>query len=190
MTTSPTLRDRRRQETTALITAAALDLAVELGWDAVTADAIAARAGVSRRTFFNYFATKDEALLHGAMSWDEELLETFRTSSGPLLAALEQLVLAQTAGHDHDRDRAVQVFRLVEASPELLPRLLAEIARHEDVLAAAIAQREGVDPLTAAVHAGVVGTVLRIGGQRWLAGDAPDPVTSLRAAWAALRHLA
>ena len=190
MTTArPSLRERRRTETTALIAQAALDLALESGWDAVTVDEIAARAGLSRRTFFNYFATKDEALLHNASPWDDDLLAEFRTSPGPLFDALRGLFLAQARSERHDRDRSLQVMRLVEATPELLPALLTRIQASEAALAEAIVDRDGVDEFTAATHAAVAGSLARVAGMGWLSGRQPDPHSSVQAAWTALRDL-
>ena len=57
------LRERKKQLTRRDLHRAALELAQENGVDAATVDAIAARAGVSARTFFNYFPTTDDALL-------------------------------------------------------------------------------------------------------------------------------
>jgi AcrR family transcriptional regulator len=64
VTDSPTsLRDRRRSDTWTAIHEAAASLALERGLEAATVDAVAQAAGVSPRTFFNYFATKDDAVL-------------------------------------------------------------------------------------------------------------------------------
>jgi AcrR family transcriptional regulator len=183
------LRERRRAETTTLVAEAALDLALASGWDAVTVEDIATRAGISRRTFFNYFATKDEALLHNALPLDADALAAFTASTGPLADALEDLFVRMVRADSHDRERAQQVMRLVEASPQLLPGLLARIAANETVLAEAIAARDGLDEFTATVVAGVAGAVGRVGGLTWLAGGQPDPVTSTHAAWSALRAL-
>lgn len=57
------LRERKRQETLARITAAGLALFKANGFDATTLDAIAEAAGISRRTFFHYFKSKDDILL-------------------------------------------------------------------------------------------------------------------------------
>lgn len=184
-----TLRDRRRAETTAEIAAAALDLAVERGWDQVTVDDVAARAGISRRTFFNYFSTKDEALFHDAMAWRPGALEAFTASPAPLLDALEELFAAQAARDTPDRDRALRVMRLVDGSPELLPGLLARIAASEQALAAAVAARSEVDEFTARTVAAVAGALARVSGTSWIDGRQPDPLSSTRAAWAALRTL-
>jgi AcrR family transcriptional regulator len=186
---APSLRDRRRTETTRLISESALDLALEAGWESVTVEDVAARAGISRRTFFNYFATKDEALLHNAMPLDPGMLDDFKNSTTPLLQAVEEFFVAMTSTDSHDRERAIQVMRLVESSPDLLPGLLARIAASEEVLADAIVERDGVDRFTAVTVAGLAGAIARVAGMSWLSGLQPDPVTSARAAWAVLREL-
>lgn len=61
--TKPSVRDRHRQEVSALLHAAARQLAEEHGLDRVRIEEVAQRAGVSRRTFFNYYATKEDAVL-------------------------------------------------------------------------------------------------------------------------------
>ncbi|WP_433792569.1 TetR/AcrR family transcriptional regulator [Actinoplanes sp. CA-252034] len=58
------LRERKKEATRQALYEAALRLALELGPDRITVDAIADRAGVSRRTFSNYFANKEEALFY------------------------------------------------------------------------------------------------------------------------------
>lgn len=188
-TVQPSLRERRRTETTTSIAEAALDLAIANGWDAVTVDEIAARAGISRRTFFNYFATKDEALFSNAVPWSEQNLATFTSSDGPVVDALELLFVARTSAEKHDRERSLQVMRLVESSPELLPGLLGRVAEGEKALAEAVVARDGVDEFTAQAIAAIAGAMARVSGMGWLAGLQPDPVTSTRAAWAALRSL-
>src|SRR5215813_6924132 len=60
--TKPGLRERKKQETRDALSFAALRLAVERGWENVLVEDIAAAAGVSARTFNNYFSSKAEAI--------------------------------------------------------------------------------------------------------------------------------
>ena len=57
------LRERKRAQTRRRLEEAAIDLALRDGLDQVTIEAITERADVSRRTFFNYFDSKDDAIL-------------------------------------------------------------------------------------------------------------------------------
>ena len=63
MAVKSTLRDRRRVQTSREIQRAALSLALRHGYDAVTTEMIAAEAGISQRTFFNYYLNKDAAIV-------------------------------------------------------------------------------------------------------------------------------
>jgi AcrR family transcriptional regulator len=75
------LRERKRQETFQRIAETALRLFVENGYEATTLEAIAAASGISRRTFFYYFESKEEILQHYQGSG-------FRDALGPTLMAM------------------------------------------------------------------------------------------------------
>jgi len=60
------LREQKKARTRAELIAAAYDLVGRSGMEAATAEAIADRAGVSRRTFFNYFSSVESVLVEGA----------------------------------------------------------------------------------------------------------------------------
>src|SRR5690242_10659159 len=76
--TAPGLRERKKIATRQALHEAALRLAAEHGVDGVTVEAIADDAGVSRRTFSNYFASKEQALLHGDQERMLRLVEAMR----------------------------------------------------------------------------------------------------------------
>src|SRR4051812_14562585 len=62
------LRERKRRETRRRIAEAAQQLFLAKGYDGTTLDAVAVEAGISRRTFFSYFKSKDEILVF----WQED----------------------------------------------------------------------------------------------------------------------
>lgn len=72
----------KRALTAHRITTTAQQLVLEHGLDGFTMEQLAERVGVSRRTLFNYFPGKDDAVLGGPPSVDEDLLGTFR-AGGP-----------------------------------------------------------------------------------------------------------
>src|SRR5699024_9386238 len=67
------LRERKKLETRRLIRRVALDLSRERGLEHLTVEAIAERAGISPRTFFNYFTHKEDALVTDASSVTESI---------------------------------------------------------------------------------------------------------------------
>ncbi|WP_288467829.1 TetR/AcrR family transcriptional regulator, partial [uncultured Curtobacterium sp.] len=88
---APGLRERKRRATRFAIQQAALRIAIESGLAAVTVDEVSRRADVSPRTFFNYFPSKEQALLGDDPTLpDDDALATFRAGgpSGDLLGDL------------------------------------------------------------------------------------------------------
>jgi AcrR family transcriptional regulator len=143
----PGLRERQRQETHLLIRRTAFDLTLERGAAAVSVKNICDAAGVSARTFFNHFRTKDEALIPDLPDFSPDARQAFEQSSEPdLVAALEQLLrgyvvcLKEESGHPVG-SKAMKP--LLEANPELLPRLLAVFEANERQLAELVARRTG-----------------------------------------------
>jgi AcrR family transcriptional regulator len=137
------LRERRRQETERSIQNAALQLAARQGVDAVTVEAICAAAGVSVRTFFNYFPFKEAAFAVSPPPFDDNQIRAFVEGEGPLIEGLAALFAVQIAHLGEDR----QVLRILRESAQNHPRVSAmQIARmhaFEAELAALIARRMG-----------------------------------------------
>lgn len=123
-------RNRRRDavEKAALIERAATDLVLEHGYDHVTVDMICELAGVSQRTFFNHFKTKDAALLGAEQpTIDERAARSFVVSTGPLLAEAAQLVRVDPGGLAADPQFLSRRIRAIGSSPALMARQLDRI---------------------------------------------------------------
>lgn len=118
------LRERNRVDTWTAIHNAAAELALELGWTGTTVDKIAAQAGVSKRTFFNYFASKEDAII-GAMdpSLPDEALVVFHESSEDLIHRTVTLTVAvMRASYPYDQHR-LRRQELIRKLPELGSRM-------------------------------------------------------------------
>jgi AcrR family transcriptional regulator len=112
------VRERKKRETWRLVHAAALRLMTERGFDAVSVDDIVAAAGISRRTFFNYFAGKESVVFDpdpdDPALWAALLAE--RPAGEPLWTSLREVLLGYTGAA---ADRMLLQRRVRLASPEL-----------------------------------------------------------------------
>ncbi|MBQ1080029.1 MULTISPECIES: TetR/AcrR family transcriptional regulator [unclassified Nocardiopsis] len=144
------LRERKKLATRRALREAAVRLTLERGLENVTVEAISAEADVSPRTFFNYFATKEDALLDDVpVSLDEEAHAAFVAGgpTGVFTDDLGSLLMASlVVSGDLGKQRAEIALRrqLIDREPHLLPGLLGRFHDVERSVAAAIAERAGV----------------------------------------------
>lgn len=91
------VRDRHKRETISLIHNVAVELALEHGLSNAKVEDIAAATGISKRTFFNYFPTKEDAVL-GLQSpiLPDGAVEQFNSSESDVLTRTTFLILAVT----------------------------------------------------------------------------------------------
>lgn len=148
--TEPTggLRALKKQMTRASISTAALDLALEKGFDQLTIDEIARRAIVSPRTFSNYFSCKEEAVVAAGNQYWVDVLERLADrplDEHPLESMRTLLVEATTATDEADLQRAIRIMRLGRQVPSLQPFQSALYTQLERSLRAAVAARTGSD---------------------------------------------
>ncbi len=166
------LRERKKQETRDELTRAAIELFETNGFDAVTVDEIADAAGVSPRTFFRYFGSK-EAVLFGDQ---EELLGILRDAIAsqppgmPPLRVLEEAVVVLAAHTSRDRERQLRLARLAEtgAAPALYQRTVLQ-PLWEQTIAIALAKRLDLSPddIRPRLLAGVGMAVMNAVGKTW-----------------------
>lgn len=115
-----TLRERNRKEAWLAIHTAAAEMALEHGLAGTTVEMIAGAAGVSRRTFFNYFSTKENAVLGvGDPTLPEDAAERLATTGRSLLEETVQLIseIVRSAAPAPESTR--QLLPLLQDSPEL-----------------------------------------------------------------------
>lgn len=133
MQTSVSLRERKRTDTFRSIHDAAAELVLERGMGSVTVDQIAQRAGVSQRTFFNYFPSKEDAVIGvRPPTLDDAHLEAFRdTSRGDLFTRSVELFADAMRASFVPADDPHRRRRLVAAHPELSHRVKHTVAETE-----------------------------------------------------------
>jgi AcrR family transcriptional regulator len=192
MEESTGLRERKKAATRLALHEAALRLATEQGLDRVTVEAIADAANVSRRTFSNYFSSKEEAIFHGDAVRLRRLLELVRQqpAGAPPWSVLSQAAeqLAAEAYGNAPPSWLVR-RRQLRGHPGLVAHQVAAYTVIERELADELAHRlADPDPeLRARVLTATFLATLRVAVQHWT--DHPDGSLrdTLRAAlaWAA-----
>jgi AcrR family transcriptional regulator len=178
------LRERKKAETRDALASAALRLADELGPDRVTVDEIAAAAGVSPRTFFNYFASKEDAIVGSTESSTSRVVQEL--ASRPVgEAPIDALRAAVHASADHleaDPDDWIIRHRLVTRYPSLGVRYAARLAAVEHELVVEIARRTRLDADVDTYPAALVSAVMaasRVALTVWQARDRRAPLPEL-----------
>lgn len=179
------MRERMKLETNRELARAAQDLVDERGLGSVTVDDIASAVGVSVRTFFNYFACKEAAVVGIPSEVIEGLATELRArpaEEGPL-EALRAVVLMQTE-QEAVRRRWQLRSELVQREPSLLPHYLAALVQLEQALVTPLAERMGVDPSADPSPVMLVASVLgalRAGTAWWERSDHALPVEQVQA---------
>ena len=181
------LRERHRKRTAADLEAAALDLFNERGFDAVTIDDIATAADVSRRTFFRYFASKEDVILSDHPRRLDELQAALdrRPADEPTLAALRHAIMSLADTYEEHREHMLRRFTLVSATPALEARSLCLQRNWETAVTEMLAARMGVDPardLRPGVVAATTMAAMRVATGNWLAGGGRGDLSAIVAA--------
>jgi AcrR family transcriptional regulator len=177
------LRERKKLDTRHAIATAALRLAIERGPDAVTIDEISRLADVSTRTFFNYFASKEDAILnvYDDLLRDLHDLVLARPADESPLDALKNAMLETSGDLRLKSEESALRRQVIHDYPALYPGYVAAFARFESQLAEAIAVRTGLDPtceLYPEVLVAAAVAVMRVAVSRLQADETTvDPTT-------------
>ncbi|MEU4806847.1 TetR family transcriptional regulator [Actinosynnema sp. NPDC023587] len=179
------LRERKKLETRQALSWAALRLAVERGLENVLVEDIAASAGVSPRTFNNYFSSKAEAITSRHLDRGRELTEQVRRRPGTesVWESILEAALAQYSPNDRVPDPEWTAgVRLMTSEPTLIGEFLRASSVIERELAQAIAERTRTDvavDLYPRLVAASVGAAIEVATDRWLTADPPIPLGPL-----------
>lgn len=135
------LRERKRRETSQRIIDVGMCLFIERGFDATTLDDIAFAAGISRRTFFYYFKSKDDILLSMQSGMGDILVATLRDAQKtqrPLDVIRDAIVKVCAT---IPADDMIAIDRLMRASEAVQARKQASYIQHEKILFAALCEK-------------------------------------------------
>ena len=193
----PTLRDRRKEETRRLLEENARRLFARHGFRGTSIDQIASAAGVSRTTFFRYFQSKEAVVFarqeEGAEDFARMLSE--RPPGESPLRVFEEAVVAlakQTENDPERKQRALDVWALYAANPELRARRAETTQARVGQMARALARRDGVEKPEAVhlVASAVAMELLQQVNEEWQRANGELPAEKLiRERFKVLREL-
>ncbi|MFF8903925.1 TetR family transcriptional regulator [Streptomyces olivaceoviridis] len=148
-----TLRERKKRRTRESLLRAALELFTTQGYEHTTVDEIAEAVDVSQRTFFRYFAGKEEVAFAVQNITEAAFVAAVRARP-PHEAPMKALRQAFLEGWDAIRETVesivpvelyLRMYRTIESTPALLAAHLRRSAATEETIARLLAEREGVD---------------------------------------------
>ncbi|MBT2248521.1 TetR family transcriptional regulator [Arthrobacter sp. BHU FT2] len=164
--TSDGLRERKRTATRAAITSAARALTSEKGLNGYTVEEVCEAAGISRRTFFNYFPTKEDAIIgHAEDDVPADVIDEFVAGgadspagdiSPTLFRDLVRLSLRLAEDMTASEEETRQLIAVVKKEPQLILRIIGVTEQREAQFARDVARREGVTPDHPVVQMAVV----------------------------------
>lgn len=168
---------KRRRETAIRIQAAAIRLAQRDGMAHLTTEAISREAGVSPRTFFNYYPYKEAAIAGPPRDYPRDASETFMQGDGLLIDDLARLLRAHLSRFTDQRDMIGALIRLAETDGKLAAlqqsALLERHSQMEQMLRHRLSDR---DPRLAPILASAIISATRQALLDWIAGATDDLV--------------
>lgn len=172
MTEQPGLRERKKRERRRRIEDAAVALFEERGFDGTTIEDIAAAAQISPRTFFSYFATKEDVVLADYAARLDRILEELRSRpvEEPPWEAMRASFVTVASDYAARRDELVRRFTITAANPSVYARSLQLQSGWEDALVDVLTERAGgsLDDLGCRLLAASALAAMRSSLQHWM----------------------
>ena len=143
-----TLQERKQHLVRAELASAAWDLFGKKGYESTTVAEIAEAAGVSRRTFFRYYASKEDVVTETSDELAEAMLAAMaeRPRDEPPLVSIQRALVPVLEPRLVLTERARTIIRLLRESRTLRRAMMERHALMEERLAAQLADRLGADP--------------------------------------------
>ena len=189
---APGLRERKRRQTRERLTRVAMALFLERGFEATTLDDIASAADISRRSFFHYFASKEDVVF----AWQEDSTAALvaavaaRPANESMLTVAENAISAMV--RQLEPGEAMAMAQLKRDNPALQARDHVKYEQLERALAEALGKRAGhkTERLQARLVAMIATGAMRIGGELWAAEGAREkPEALVKRTFAAIRAI-
>ncbi|MEU5849596.1 TetR family transcriptional regulator [Saccharopolyspora shandongensis] len=167
------LRARARRAVRTELAELALEMFVEHGFDETTVDEIARAAGLTKRSFFRYFPSKEDAVFGGIDALGEQVVEDLRAQPAdqPPWACLHH-VLRRWAERIHSSQRDLTSLRLIETTQSLRARLHQKREQWRQDVADVLRERSGLDAFTADLLTNAATAAFDTASREWLRGDA------------------
>lgn len=189
---SGSLRERKHEFVLREIERAAWELFAAVGFDRATVEEISRNAGVSRRTFFRYFRTKEELLSFSVEHFGQRVAQRF--SEAPRtrqpLAALEDAILSVMREEIEDTRHPKEMLRLMFEEPNLRGRFLCALSRWVPALGKELAKRKAYrgDAARCDLVAALYCTAFDQAHLRWYRGGNSDLPAQMKRAFRHLRE--
>jgi len=168
-------QNTRRFRTAKTIQASAIELAVRDGLANVTTEAIARHAGISTRTFFNYYPYKEAALMGPPPDYPPEASDKFVNAKGRLIDDLGALISAHLARYLNEREMIGQMLSLSDSDPKLdALRNSAMLARRAQMRALLHRRLPGSDERVIEILAAAIIAATNAATKDWVAGNRDD----------------
>lgn len=167
--------ETRRFKTAKKIQAAAIELAVRDGLPNVTTEAIARHAGISTRTFFNYYPYKEAALMGPPPDYPPEASEIFIAGKGRLIEDLGLLIEAHLARYLNERELIGAMLALSDKDPKLEAlRNSAMLARRAQMRTLLHRRMPGSDERVTEILAAAIIAATNAATKDWVSGARED----------------
>jgi AcrR family transcriptional regulator len=186
-TPPPSFRERTRRLALTELTTVAQDLFLAHGYENTTVDQIAAAAGMSKRTFFRYFASKDDLVIGKYDLFGDRMADALdaRPADEPVWESLRRVfdITLDYVEDEHVRARNDAMERIVRSSSQLNARYLQKMQRVQELLISRVAARlradsaNSDDPRAAAV-VGAAFACMQAARTAWLGSDQQRPFSS------------